>query len=89
MMRLSVKVVPKASRDSIAGWLGKTLKITVRAPAEAGKANAAVEEILANALAAPKCARIVAGRNSPRKIVEISGLSEAEIRQRLPATRPE
>jgi uncharacterized protein (TIGR00251 family) len=82
-MRLSVKVVPKASRDSIAGWLTDTLKITVRAPAEGGKANAAVEEILARTLAVPKCARIIAGKTSSRKVVEISGLSESEIRRRL------
>ncbi|HEX2228276.1 MAG TPA: DUF167 domain-containing protein, partial [Candidatus Binatia bacterium] len=71
---------PGSSRDSIAGWLGDTLKITVTAPAEGGKANAAVEKILANALGVPRCARIVRGKTSPRKVVEISGLSESEIR---------
>jgi uncharacterized protein YggU (UPF0235/DUF167 family) len=80
---LLIKVVPGSSRDGIAGWLGGTLKIRVRVPAEGGKANAAVEEIVANALGVPKCARIVAGKTSPRKVVEISGLSEADIRQRL------
>jgi hypothetical protein len=66
------------------GWLGETLKVRVRAPAERGRANAAVEEILAGALGVPKeCARIVAGETSARKVVEISGLSETEIRRRL------
>jgi len=82
--RLLVKVVPAASRNCIAGWLGEALRIRVRAPAERGKANAAVEEIVAGALGIPKdCVRIVAGAASPRKVIEIAGLSEAEIRRRL------
>jgi uncharacterized protein len=83
-MRLPIKVVPGSSRDCIAGWLGDILKIRVRAPAEHGKANASVEEIVAKALGVPKeCARILAGKASPRKVVEISGLSEGEVRCRL------
>jgi uncharacterized protein (TIGR00251 family) len=82
-IELRIKVVPGSSRDTIAGWLGDTLKIRVTAPAEGGKANAAVEKILDNALGVPKCARIVSGKTSPRKVVEISGLSESEIRHRL------
>jgi hypothetical protein len=66
------------------GWLGDTLKLRVRAPAERGEANAAVEDLLARALGIPaECARIVAGRTSARKLLEISGLSEAEVRERL------
>ncbi len=56
----------------------------MRAPAERGKANAAVEKLLSEALGVPKgCARIVAGNTSARKTVEISGLSESEVRERL------
>jgi hypothetical protein len=83
-MKLRIKVVPGASRDGIAGWLGDTLKVRVRAPAERGKANAAVERIVAEALGiAPGQARIVAGHASARKVVEISGVSEAEVQDRL------
>lgn len=82
--RLPIKVVPGSSRDGIAGWLGETLKIRVRAPAERGKANAAVERTLADALGIPqKRVGVCAGQTSPRKIVEIAGLSEAEVRSRL------
>ncbi len=77
-------MVPGSSRDCIAEWLGETLKVRVRAPAERGKANAAVETVLTEALGVPKgCARIVAGNTSARKTVEISGLSESEVRDRL------
>jgi len=77
-------VVPGSSRECIAGWLGGALKLRVRAPAERGKANAAAERLLAEALGIPtQRARVVRGRNSTRKIVEISGLSESEVRNRL------
>ena len=82
--RLAVKVVPGASREGIAGWLGDTLKVRVTAPAEQGKANAAVEALLAEALGIAKDrVRIASGTASPRKIVEIAGLSEDEMRSRL------
>jgi uncharacterized protein len=84
-MRLAVKVVPKSSRDRITGWIGETLKICVTAPPEKGKANTAVEAVLAEALGLPKeRIGIVAGHASPRKMVEIDGLDEAEVRKRLP-----
>ncbi len=77
-------MVPGSSRDCIAEWLGETLKVRVRAPAERGKANAAVETVLTEALGVPKgCARIVAGHTSERKNVEISGLYEYEVRDQL------
>jgi uncharacterized protein len=82
--RLAVKVVPGASRNGIAGWLGDTLKVRVTAPAEQGKANAAVEALLAEALGLPRDrVRIASGTASPRKVVEIAGLSESEVRSRL------
>lgn len=85
-VRLAIKVVPGASRDAVAGWLGDALKVRVAAPPERGKANAAVERVLAGALGvAPESVRVVAGATSARKTVEVAGLSESEIRQRLAA----
>ena len=83
-MKLWVKVVPTSSRNGIAGWLGETLKVRVTAAAERGKANAAVEATLAEALGLSRdCARVIAGKTSPRKVVEIVGLPEAEVYRRL------
>ena len=83
-VKLSIKVVPGSSRDAIAGWLGEALKVRVRAPAERGKANAAVERIVAEALGVPiQCARIVRGMTTARKIIEISGLPRSEVHHRL------
>lgn len=82
--QLAVKVVPGASRDGIAGWLGDALKVRVAAPPESGKANAAVERIIAEALGVTaQSVRIVAGATSARKSIEITGLSLDEVRSRL------
>ena len=79
-----IKVVPGSSRDCVAGWLGDALKVRVRAPAERGKANSAAEKIVAEAIGLPQeSVRVVKGHTSPRKVVEISGLSEAEVQRRL------
>ncbi len=47
LITLKVKVVPGASRTQLSGWLGDMLKVRVSAPPEKGKANAAVEALLA------------------------------------------
>jgi uncharacterized protein (TIGR00251 family) len=85
--KLSVKVVPGASRNEIAGWLGDALKVRVTAPPERGRANAAVEKLLAEALGL-RCesVRVVAGHGSARKTIELSGLAPDEIRARLNGT---
>ena len=61
----------------------------MRAPAEGGKANAAAEKLVAGALDLPKgSAVIVKGRTSARKVIEITGLPEAEIRRRITEHAP-
>lgn len=86
MSKLPVKVVPGASRSEIAGWLGDVLKVRVTAAPERGKANAAVEETIAAALGvAADRVRVASGHGSPRKTIEIDGLTDAEIRARLNA----
>lgn len=81
---LTIKVVPGASRDCVAGWLGDSLKVRVSAAPERGKANSAVERVVADALGiARRSARIVSGMTSTRKTLEIIGLPESEIRRRL------
>lgn len=81
---LSIKVVPGATRSGIAGWLGTALKVRVAAPPERGRANAEVVRVLAEALGVPESAvQIVSGATSARKQVEIAGLEEAAIRERI------
>lgn len=81
---LPVKVVPGASRDAVAGWLGEALKIRVSAPPEKGKANTAVCALLAETLGLSAGAVTVQrGQGSPRKVLRIEGLDEDELRARL------
>lgn len=82
--RLNLKVVPGASRTEIVGWLGGTLKVRVAAAPERGKANAAVEAIVAEALGVSvRAVTIVAGRSSAQKTITISGMTSEEVEERL------
>ena len=83
-MKLQIKVIPGSSRDCIAGWLGNILKIRVTAPAEKGKANNAVEKIITDALGiSGKQVCIIKGKTSVRKIVEITGMDEVKIYEKI------
>lgn len=82
--RVLLKVVPGSSRDRVAGLLGDSLKVCVRAPPEDGRANRAVEAFMAKALAVnPRSVRIAAGHGTPRKTLEVDGLNLAEVLARL------
>lgn len=85
-LRIPLKVVPGSTREGVAGWLGDALKVRVRAPAEAGRANAAVVEVVARALGLPvQAVRITSGTSSPKKILEIDDLDLATLRARIDA----
>jgi uncharacterized protein len=83
-IEFAVKVVPGASRTKIAGLLGTALKLAVAAPPEAGKANAAVIELLAKTLGVKKSAiQITSGHTQPHKRIAIAGVTAADARARL------
>ena len=84
-MQLRIKVVPGARSEGVE-WMGDVLKVKVRAAPEKGRANVAVEELLARLLAIPQSSvRIAAGFGSPLKTLEISSLPDlASLRQKLP-----
>lgn len=82
---LSVRVQPRASRDAILGWQDGALRLRVTAPPVEGEANAAVARLLARALrVAPSTVAVIRGERSRDKRVRITGLTEAELRSRLP-----
>ena len=81
-MKISVKVVPGASRSEVVGWLGEDLKVRIQAPANDGKANDALCEFLAVEFGLPsRAVRISSGFSSRKKIVEADGLSQAGLEQ--------
>jgi len=69
---LQVKAVPGASRDQIAGRLDDRLKIKVAAPPEGGKANKAIQKLLARALSVRAAeVSIESGATSPLKTIRV------------------
>ncbi len=85
-VEITVKVVPGASRDGIVGPLGDALKLRVSAPPERGRANAAVEALLANALGVTgRDVSVIKGRTSPRKTVLVRKLSIEQVANGLGA----
>jgi len=82
--KLAVKVVPGASRSGIAGWHGGALRVRVTARPERGKANVAVETLIAETLGLAKgAARIISGKTSVHKVLAITGLSRADMLHRI------
>ena len=79
-VEFDVKVVPGGSRDEIVGMLGDALKIKVSAPAEGGKANRAVCELLAGELGVPpRDVVVVSGHTRPQKRVMVRGARIEEV----------
>jgi uncharacterized protein (TIGR00251 family) len=81
-VRFNVRVQPRASRSEIVGVQGETLKVRLTAPPVEGAANAALVELLADALGIPRTSvRIVSGASARGKIVEVDGVSVDNIRR--------
>lgn len=83
---LKVRVAPGASRERIVGEHGDALKVAVKEPPERGRANEAVERLLAEAFAVkPGTVSVVRGQRARDKVVLFRGLPEPELRARLAA----
>jgi uncharacterized protein (TIGR00251 family) len=82
--RLKVKVVPGSSKSVIAGWLEDTLKVRVTAPPEKGKANKAVEGLIADSLELSRSSvTVISGRTSPNKTIELKGITITQAQAKL------
>jgi uncharacterized protein len=80
---ISVKVVPRSSKNSIE-WEQGNLKVRLTAPPVDGAANEALVALLAERLALPKRSiSIVHGATARQKMVEILGISLEDIKQKL------
>ncbi len=76
--RLTVRVSPGAGRSQIVGRMADgRLKVRVAAPAEGGRANAALVKLLAERLGVrPQAVVLIAGHGSRDKIVEVAAPAE-------------
>ncbi|WP_137701535.1 DUF167 domain-containing protein [Marimonas lutisalis] len=70
---IAVRVTPKASRNRVVAEEG-VLKVYVTVVPEAGKANAAVQKLLAKALGVPKSRlELIRGASARDKLFRIAG----------------
>ena len=87
MLELAVKVQPKARRNVVEVLDDGTVKVWVTAPPEKGRANDAVEKLLAARLRLPKSSvAVVRGHRSRNKVIRFEGLDKREIVMELGAT---
>jgi hypothetical protein len=87
-MLITVHVIPRSGKN-ILTWEQGSLKARLTAPPVDGAANEALQKLLAQRLGLPKHAiSIVRGATSRQKVVEIAGLTLADIQQRLLVNNP-
>jgi uncharacterized protein (TIGR00251 family) len=87
---LTVRVVPRAGRTSIAGWRGDALLIRVAAAPVDGAANDSLIAFIAERLKCPKRdVSLVSGARSRDKRLQIAGLTDADLARRLEALAPQ
>lgn len=81
-----VKVVPRASRDELAGIQQGELRIRLTAPPVEGAANRALVEFMAEVLrVSRRDVDVVSGHGSRHKVVAVRGLGPREVAARLQA----
>jgi uncharacterized protein (TIGR00251 family) len=83
---LRVRAQPGARKNAVLGERAGALRVAVSAAPEKGKANAAIQEVLAEALGCKRSqVQLLAGETSRDKTFVISGLSAEELRHRIEA----
>jgi uncharacterized protein (TIGR00251 family) len=88
--RLSLRVSPGARKSAVVGRYGERWKIRVAAPAESGRANEALLELLGKALGVTRSqVRVVTGVGARDKIVEVIGIDAEESERLLSASAGE
>lgn len=82
---LRVRVIPRAKKSEIAGWRDDALIVRLTAPPVEGAANRLLVRFLARELSLrPADISIMSGRTVRDKLLHLEGLSEEELRRRLP-----
>jgi uncharacterized protein len=77
-----IVVQPRCSREGVGPVVGDRLKVSVNAPPVEGKANQAVQRVLAETFGVPRSAvTIVRGEAGKRKTVRIAGVMAAAVTQ--------
>lgn len=86
--RLRVRLTAGARRSEVVGRYGDAWKVRVTPAPEQGRANAALLELLRTQLGLRGSdVTMVAGHTAQDKVVELRGLSSAEVADRLERNR--
>jgi hypothetical protein len=81
---IKAKVKPKAKKDEIVVIKANQVKISIKAPPQAGKANEACIALLAKVLGITKKEiKLLLGKTSREKVFLIKGKNNKEVRKRL------
>ncbi|MGQ9531204.1 MAG: DUF167 domain-containing protein [Desulfotomaculales bacterium] len=84
MVRLYVQVQPRAGTDEVVGYADGVLRVRVKAPPAGGRANAAVQALLADFFGLPKGrVRLIGGHTGRRKLVALEGVTPERLRKCL------
>lgn len=84
MARVTVRVHPRAKRTGITGRFGEAYKLDLAAPPVDGKANEECVRFFAELTGVPRArVRIVTGQTGRMKVVEVEGVAQVELEQRL------
>jgi len=73
---VSIRVVPRSTKEGVAGFEGGVVKIRLNAPPVEGKANEALVRFLAKAVGVPRSRiTLVTGERGRSKIVRVAGVT--------------
>jgi len=82
-------VLPRASREGVAGLSGRAIRIRLTAPPLTNRANEALVRFLAGELGLSRAdVEIVTGLRGRRKVVRVAGMSRASLFRRLGLEEP-
>lgn len=83
-MVFPVVVSAGSARAGVRGILGDSLKVSVRAAPERGRANAELAQVLAEFLGVPRArVTIEAGQGGRRKRIKVAGLGARAVLERI------
>jgi uncharacterized protein (TIGR00251 family) len=83
-VQFTVRVIPGASKNEVAGIQDGALKVKLTAPPVEGKANRACVDFLAGLLGLRRSAlSIASGEKSRKKTITADGLTAGELQSRL------
>ncbi|MEO9176315.1 MAG: DUF167 domain-containing protein [Gaiellales bacterium] len=83
---MRLRVVPGARSDAVAGRHGDGWRLRVSAPPEDGRANQAVERLVAHAVGVhTRDVRVVRGFSARDKVIEIDGVDAEHVERALEA----